>query len=100
MENRYCQTQGKKAPARDATAQQASAYRCFLPDLAGLGGDCSHGSWHGAYISYNNMTHKIKQAAYAINRAYSCLTVPLLLGKIKLRRMPTTVARATPASSN
>jgi len=33
---------------RSAAARQTSAYRCFLPDLAGLGGACPHGSWHGA----------------------------------------------------
>jgi len=35
----------QKSPARNSTAQPASAYCCFLPDLAGLGGACSHGSW-------------------------------------------------------
>ena len=41
---------GKKCPARGAEAQRASAYCCFLPDLAGLGGARSHGSWRGEYI--------------------------------------------------
>jgi len=35
----------KSASARMITALQESAYCCFLPDLAGLGGACPHGSW-------------------------------------------------------
>ena len=34
-------------PARRAAARRASAYCCFLPDLAGLGGARPHGSWQG-----------------------------------------------------
>ena len=38
------------------TAQQESAYRCFLPDLAGLGSACSHGSWREAlYVITQSM---------------------------------------------
>jgi len=35
-----------------AAAQQASAYRCFLPNLAGLGSADSHGSWTGHLMVY------------------------------------------------
>jgi len=33
------------ASARGITAPRSSAYRCFLPDLTGLGGCRSHDSW-------------------------------------------------------
>jgi len=38
----------KMPRTRNPAAQQTTAYRCFLPNLAGLGGACSHGSWYRA----------------------------------------------------
>jgi len=40
----------KKNPARAITAPRPSACRCFLPDLAELGGGRSHDSWRGKSI--------------------------------------------------
>jgi len=44
-----------------AAAQYTSAYRCFLPDLAGLGGVYSHGSWRRAI---HGITHKAPDQAF------------------------------------